>query len=139
MNLLEEALNQFGHKEIPGDKHNHEIVKFFTEIGFDIQNDETAWCSAFVNWVAMKAGLERTKKLNAKSWLGIGDEVKEPMIGDIAIFHRGDPQSWQGHVGIYINKIGYNIYVLSGNQGNRVSIAPYKENRLIGYRRLNKI
>lgn len=139
MNILEEALNQFGHKEIPGDKHNPEIVKFFTEISFDIQNDETAWCSAFVNWCAMKAGLERTKKLNAKSWLGVGNEVKSPMIGDIAIFHRGDPQGWQGHVGIYINKIGNKIYVLSGNQGNQVSIAPYKENRLIGYRRLNKI
>ncbi len=139
MNLIEEALNQFGHKEIAGDKHNPEIVKFFTEIGFDIQNDETAWCSAFVNWIAMKAGLERTKQLNAKSWLDVGDEVKNPLVGDIAIFHRGDPKAWTGHVGIYINKIGSNIYVLSGNQGNQVSIAPYKETRLIGYRRLNKI
>jgi len=139
MNLLEEALSQFGHKEIPGDKHNPEIVKFFTEIGFDIKNDETAWCSAFINWCAMKSGLERTEKLNAKSWLDIGDEVKQPLVGDIAIFHRGDPKGWQGHVGIFVNEINNAIFVLSGNQGNQVSIMPYSKDRLIGYRRLNKV
>jgi len=139
MNILEEALAQFGHKEIAGDEHNPEIVKFFAEIGFNIQDDETAWCSAFVNWVAKKAGFERTKKLNAKSWLKIGEKIKHPLIGDIVIFHRGDPTSWKGHVGIYINIIGNDIYVLSGNQGNKVSIMPYSAGRLLGYRRLKPL
>ena len=140
MNILEEALNQYGYQEIIGQNHNPEIVKYFKDIGFDtIKDDETAWCSAFVNWCAMKAGLERTGKLNAKSWLQIGDEIKNPLIGDIAIFHRGDPKSWTGHVAIYINKIKDKIFVLGGNQKNMVTIAPYPENKLAGYRRLNTI
>ena len=139
MNILEEALNQFGHQEIKGEKHNPEIVKFFAEIGFNIKDDETAWCSAFMNWVAKKAGYKRTKKLNAKSWLEVGEEVTIPQLGDIVIFHRGDPTSWQGHVGIYINEIGNSIYVLGGNQGNKVSITPYPKSRLVGYRRLGLI
>ena len=66
MNLLEIAFNQFGIKEIPGKRHNEIIVKWFKDIGFSgIRNDETAWCSCFINYCALKAGLQRSKKLNA--------------------------------------------------------------------------
>lgn len=139
MNLLEEALAQYGHKEIPGDKHNPEIVKFFTEIGFDIQNDETAWCSAFVNWCAMKAGLERTGTLKAKDWLKVGEKTNIIEGNVVAIFHRGDPKSWKGHVGIPINELGKYVYTMGGNQNNQTGISAYKLERLIEYRRLNKI
>jgi len=140
VNLLEEALSEYGHREIRGERDNPEVVKFFQEIGFSrIDDDETAWCSAYLNWVAMKAGMERTGKLNARSWLYIGLKVEVPQVGDIAIFYRGDPSSWTGHCGIFLNKIGNHIYVLGGNQANRVGINPYHVERLIGYRRLSKV
>ena len=140
MNLLEEALSQYGHKEIPGDKHNPEIVKFFTEIGFDIQNDETAWCAAFMNWCAMKAGLERTFTLKAKDWLEVGEKVQVFNSFDtVAIFHRGNPKSWHGHVGIPINIIGRYLYTMGGNQNNQTGISAYKLDTLIEYRKLRKI
>ena len=56
----------------------------------------------------------------------------------IAIFWRESPESWKGHVGIYINEDDGNIFLLGGNQGpNRsVMIQRYSMDRLLGYRRL---
>lgn len=74
--LLQIALSQYGVAEIPGKNHNPEVLKYFTEIGHSwVKDDETSWCSAFMNWVAMKAGAERSGKLDARSWLAVG-EVK---------------------------------------------------------------
>ena len=51
------ALSQYGIKEIPGINDNPEVLKYFNEIGFDGAKlkDETAWCSAFANWVISKS------------------------------------------------------------------------------------
>ena len=137
--LLEMALSQYGIKEIVGQYHNNEVVKYFTEIGFaQITNDETAWCSAFVNWVCMKAGYEHTKKLNARSWLTIGKETIHPEPGDIVIMSRGTNPSL-GHVGFFINKDQKYIYILGGNQSNQVNITAYNKASLLGYRVLSSL
>ena len=71
--LLEIALSQYGIKEVPGVKNNPEVMKYFHAIGQDwVQGDETAWCSAFVNWCAIQKGLQYSGKLNARSWLNLG-------------------------------------------------------------------
>lgn len=138
MNLLETALSQFGVKEIPGKNHNPVIVQYSHDIGYGgIIDDETAWCSIFMNWCALKAGLERSKKLNARSWLNFGEEIKDAMTGDVVIYWRGEKDGWKGHVGVYISEDETNIYTLGGNQGNMVKIAPYNKARVLGYRRLS--
>jgi len=137
MTILDVALSQFGVVEIPGKGHNKTILKWFKEIKYSgIKNDETAWCSCFINWCALKAGLVRSGYLNARSWLKVGDEIKNPLPGDIAIFWRSSISSWKGHVGIYINTQGNYINVLGGNQNNKVCIKKYPKSRLLGYRRL---
>ena len=135
--ILEIALSQFGIKEIPGKEDNPEVVKYFNEIGFDGAKlkDETAWCSAFANWVCKTAGVAYTKKLNARSWLLVGDEIKEPKMGDVVVLWRESKSSWKGHVGFYISEDDKNIFVLGGNQNNQVNIKPYSKNRLLGFRR----
>jgi len=141
MDILKTALTQYGVTEIKGSKHNPKIVKYSDDIGYkNVINDETAWCSIFVNWCAMKSGLERSGKLNARSWLDVGEEVKEPQPGDIVIFWREDPASWKGHVGIFINYSEDKkfIHCLGGNQNNKVQISPYVKDRLLSFRRLNK-
>ena len=139
--LLEAALTQYGIKEIVGTGHNATIISYFHEIGFEkINEDETPWCSAFVNWCALKAGFERTLKLNARSWLEIGEEINPDFaqLGDVVIFKRGT-SDWKGHVGIYINQDLNSIYVLGGNQGNMVNISPYPKSKLLGVRRLKNV
>jgi uncharacterized protein (TIGR02594 family) len=138
--LLSVALAEYGVKEIVGEKHNPVILKYFEEIGFSwVKDDETSWCSAFVNACAKRAGFEYSGKLDARSWLNVGHDVKDPIPGDIVVFWREDKNSWKGHVGVYINRIGDFIYVLGGNQSNMVNIAPYNVEKLLGYRRLKKI
>lgn len=136
--LLEVALTQYGLKEIVGAAHNPVILGYLDDIGFGfINDDETPWCSTFINWCALKAGLERTGKLNARSWLDIGQTVPndQGQLGDVVIFKRGN-SDWQGHVAIYINETPDYINVLGGNQGNEVCIKPYPKSKLLGIRRL---
>ena len=137
MKALDIALSQYGIKEIVGKNHNKEVLKYFSEIGHAwVTNDETAWCSAFVNWVCKKAGLDYSKKLNARSWLTIGTPVTAPKLGDIVIFWRGSKTSWKGHVAFFIRETPNWIYVLGGNQSNQVKISAYPKYRLLEYRRL---
>ncbi len=138
--LLETALSQYGVKEISGATHNPTIVQYFREIGHSwVKDDETAWCSAFANWVALKAGFQGSGRLDARSWLNIGEKVSEPRMGDIVVFWREKPNSWKGHVGFFI---GYShdrgmIYCLGGNQSNTVCIQPYDASQLLGFQRLH--
>lgn len=109
-----------------------------------INPSTTAWCAAFVNGVLGSQGIEGTGKLNAKSFLHIGESVKyAPQQGDIVVFDRGKPGSWQGHVGFYMGEESRRgkryIKVLGGNQGNKVSIANYNASRLIDIRRVGVI
>jgi len=137
--LIETALSQYGQKEIMGESHNKTIVGYALESGFSwVKDDETPWCSIFMNWVALQAGYERTKKADARSWLKVGQEVQTPELGDVVVFKRGNVE-WMGHVGIYITQQDGFINVLGGNQNNEVRISKYSKADLLGYRRLNKI
>ena len=132
------AFTQYGVKEIAGSRDNPEVVKYFDDLGFDgsVLKDETAWCSAFANWVCKFSALPYTRKLNARSWMEIGNDVVMPEVGDIVVLWRVSKTSWKGHVGFYINHDEDNIYVLGGNQNNKVCIRPYGITRLLTYRRL---
>ena len=143
MRILRKALTQIGVTEIVGKEHNQNIVDYFHYIGHKwVANDETAWCSAFVNWAAKKCNLEHTGKLNARSWLDVGKPVAVPRLGDIVVFWRDSPSSWKGHVGIFIAFSGHGkkyIHVLGGNQSNKVCVAKYDSSKVLGFRRLKRI
>lgn len=135
--LLDTAIKEYGVREIPGDKSNPEINKYFDLIGHTWADDELAWCSAYVNWVCKSQGFEYSGKLNARSWLDIEGHVTSTQVkpGDIVIFWREDIMSWKGHVGFFIKKNKTGVYTLGGNQNNEVNIKPYPEYRILGYRR----
>ncbi|NQY29963.1 MAG: TIGR02594 family protein [Flavobacteriaceae bacterium] len=136
--LLPILFSQLGIKEIPGRKDNPEVLKYFFELGYDGHKlkDETAWCSAFANWVCKTACLDYSKLLNARSWLRIGTPVTIPQLGDVVILWREKRNSWKGHVGFYMNHDEKYIYILGGNQSNKVCIRRYPKGKLLGYRRL---
>lgn len=139
--LIEQALYEYGVKEIVGAKHNPRIIQYFTDLGFKNTsiNDETAWCSAYVNWVAKQLGYEHSKQLTARSWLKVGTSVKTAKPGDIVVFWRESPNSWKGHVGFFIKATKRFVYVLGGNQNNSVCIKAYPKTRVLDYRRLNLV
>lgn len=138
MRPFELALSVYGLKEIHGEVDNPVIVGMFEYIGASwVKDDETAWCSAFVNYCAKKCGYEHSGKLNARSWLNTGQLVETPLLGDVVVLWRQSPASWKGHVGFYINHDEHYIYILGGNQSNEVNITPFDKGRLLQYRRLN--
>ena len=142
MTPYEIAHDEYGVKEISGRQDNPQVLKYFDDIGFDGSElkDETAWCSAFVNWCCIKTGYRRSGALNARSWLNVGCEVAtdEQQKGDIVIFWRESPDSWKGHVAFYVTKRSGWVYVLGGNQGNQVKISAYPESRVLQYRQLQR-
>lgn len=104
--------------------------------GVKLDPTQTAWCAAWLNAVFQSQGIQGTGKLNARSFLDFGEEVKTPSVGDVVVFSRGDPSGWQGHVGLFAGfDSNGNIKVLGGNQGGRVSVQSYSKDRLLGYRR----
>lgn len=124
--------------EWKGSDHNPVVVGFFADVGHSwVQDDETAWCAAFVGSVLEKCGIRSTRKLNARSYLDFGTPInlEDAREGDIVIFSRGDPNGWQGHVAFYVSHGTQYINVLGGNQSNQVNIKPYSRSRLLDVRR----
>jgi uncharacterized protein (TIGR02594 family) len=115
-----------------------------------VEDDETPWCSAYVNYVCWLLRLPRSKSLAARSWLAVGEvlhDVTEARVGfDVVIFSRGSGNQpgpgvlrAPGHVGFFggYDQSGLGqVWCLGGNQGDSVSIAPYHLQRVLGFRRL---
>lgn len=140
--LLVKALEVYGLSEIRGDLSEGLILEMFDVSGHGwVKDDSVAWCSAFMNWVAHFTGFEKTKKLNARSWLNVGKLVKprNEQIADVLVLWRVSQTDWRGHVGLYIGQNDTHYYVLGGNQQNQVKISQYPKNRLLGIRRLQKV
>ena len=135
--VYQSALGYKDLKEYPGSQHNPEIIKFFADSGHNwVQDDETAWCAAFVGSVLAQCGISGTNKLNARSYLKWGNsvDINNAKQGDVVVFWRGSKDSWKGHVAFYSEHDANNVYVLGGNQGNAVSIQSYPLSRLLDVR-----
>lgn len=137
--LYKIAEAHIGLMEWPGAKHNPEIVKMYEASGHGwVKDDETPWCAAFVGSCLAQAGMKGTGKLDARSYLKWGEEVAldDAEFGDIVVLWRGSRDSWKGHVGFYAGiDVNGNILLVGGNQGNAVSKAGFKRDRLLGVRR----
>lgn len=135
MNLLSTANKYIGTKEVAGSVHNPAIVKMYSEVGFPgVKDDETAWCAAFVGFILKKAGMPYMKSLSARSYLKYGKKLTEPKEGAIAVFWRGKPDGWQGHVGFVTKWDHKYIWVLGGNQNNEVNETKMERSKLLGLR-----
>lgn len=138
--LLNALLRNYGLSEVPGLASNPEIIKMFHETEHaDIVSDETAWCSACLIYYCKSLNYEHPKDLLARSWLKIGTKVFKPRLGDIAVLWRDSPTSYKGHVCLYISCTKELVYVLGGNQSNKINISAYGVDRVLGYRRLVKL
>lgn len=141
LELFSHAMDYYGIEEVPGEKNNPKILEFFKATGHMwVQSDETAWCSAFVNYLAKMNGYEYSGELDARSWLRVGEDItRTPTVGDIVVLWREHISSWKGHVGLFVRQSENAIYVLGGNQSNQVKISPYPIDQLLSYRMLRKI
>jgi uncharacterized protein (TIGR02594 family) len=138
-NVYTEAQKHNGLKEIPGAKHNPQIVQWFADVGHAwVQDDETAWSAAFVGAMLVASGLPSTKALNARSYMTWGEEValEDAKRGDVVVLWRESRTSWKGHVALFHSLEGGLVKLLGGNQRNAVSIAPYEASKVLSVRRM---
>lgn len=98
-----------------------------------IDDSKTAWCSCYVNKKIQDAGGHGTRSAGARSWLGWGKELKEPEVGCIVIFKRGNSK-WQGHVSFVYEIHPTFIRCVGGNQSNDVCLSDYRKSMVLGYR-----
>lgn len=132
---LKLARVELGVKEAPGAANNPTVLAYYRDAGHpEINADSVAWCAAFCGAMLERAGTSSSKMLNARSYLNWGKEVTKPYPGCVAVFSRGDPRSWEGHVGFFLREVDGHVEILAGNQGDAVSIGREPKSRLLGYR-----
>mgnify|MGYP001155596621 CR=1 FL=1 len=137
--LLALAFKELGVSEVAGPEHEARILQYAQESGFEtINDDETPWCSIFINYCCKQLDLELTGKANARSWIHVGRKRNNPQPGDVVVFWRESITSWKGHVAIFLgfSKNGKKVFCLGGNQGNSVSVAAYDAAKVLGFRQL---
>lgn len=109
-------------------------------------DDSVPWCSGAMNYWAWLLRLPRSKSLRARSWLNVGVAVDRDQARrgfDVVILQRGTGRQpgpevidAPGHVGLYSGHDDKRIYLLGGNQGDKVCVAGYPIDRVLGVRRL---
>jgi uncharacterized protein (TIGR02594 family) len=134
---LQFAFNQLSQKEIAGEKHNQNILRYISSIESNIPpsalTDEIPWVSSFVNWAIERARIVGTNHGDARSWLAWGRGINKPKPGAIAIF-KMDNHPEEGYVGFFLSETPHYIIVLGGDFGNAVRIISMKKSNLLGYR-----
>lgn len=139
------ARGELGTHEIRGARDNARVVEYHQTTTLRARDDETAWCSSFVNWSMAQAGIRGTDSAAARSWLNWGQAVPinadSVRPGDVIVFPRGNNPA-QGHVAIVSEVLdGGRVRVVGGNQsvrGENVEGVTYADRRLsdaIGLRR----
>ena len=131
------ALSFYGETPIAGPQSNGQIQQFLAAAGLPADSaDEVPWCSAFLVYIFQQCGKPVAANAAAISWLNVGKETTDPVMGDIVVFAWPPEAITHHHVGIFIREIANDVYVLAGNQDNTVDIALWKKADVISYRRV---
>lgn len=136
-----------GLAETPGAVHNPAVLAMLQLVDHSVHDDETPWCSAFVNYCAWLLDVPRSKSLAARSWLRIGNPISlnQARPGfDVVVLKRGDnapgPDVLEapGHVGFFAGLLHTpdRVVVYGGNQGDKVCSLTFPTERVLGVRRL---
>ena len=121
------ARQEIGVKEIRGKVHNKRVIEYHSTTG-KATNDETAWCSSFVNWSLKQVGIKGTNSAQAISWqiMHWGVALSTPVYGCIGV--RRKPNGINGHVAFIVGKTkDGNLIALGGNQGDEVTLQEFEK------------
>lgn len=126
------ARRHLGLAETPGRETTPVIRRWLISLNAWWTDDETPWCGTYCAAVMREAGLMVPKHwYRARAWLDWGLPLDAPVPGCLVIYAR----SGGGHVGFIVGRDQLDrLLTLGGNQGNRVSIAPFARERVLGYR-----
>lgn len=135
-NWMELARADLGISEIAGKKDNPLIMQWYVDVGHpEVEHDETPNCAAFVGSKLKRAGMAYLETLTARDYLKYGTSVDDPKPGDLVIFWRDSPSSWEGHVAFVDSVTAKMVRALGANQGNKVSVENRSRSQVLGFRR----
>ena len=120
------ARQEIGVKEIRGKVHNKRVIEYHSTTG-KAPNDETAWCSSFVNWSLKQVGIKGTNSAQAISWqiMHWGVALSTPVYGCIGV-RRNHPNGKKGHVAFIVGKTkDGSLIALGGNQSDEVTLQEF--------------
>jgi uncharacterized protein (TIGR02594 family) len=133
---LETAKSEIGLKEIPGRRHNKEIMSWSKEglpkwIADFYTKDEIPWCGLWIAHLMVENNIKVNIKnpLSARAWNKFGVKCS-PQLGAIMVFSR----KGGGHVGLYISEDSKYYHILGGNQSNMVNVTKIAKSRFLGAR-----
>ena len=131
---MEIAEGELGQCEVPGAGDNPRIREYHASASDGAEMpDATPWCASFAGWVLQTAGIEGSGSRMARSYLKWGSRLDMPREGCIVVLRRGsDPNA--GHVGFFHSRKNGRVFLLGGNQGDKVSIQGFPEDQVLGYR-----
>jgi uncharacterized protein (TIGR02594 family) len=136
-NWLTIARGEIGQADYPIGHNNPRIFEYLKAVILPVNtnlSDEINWCSAFVNYCLLSAGIQGTHSPAARSFLNWGKPLTAPQVGCITVLKRGG-SSWMGHVAMFLGKApSGSLVLLGGNQGQRVCIENFLSENLLGYR-----
>jgi uncharacterized protein (TIGR02594 family) len=129
---IAEGRKFIGLREIPGPKHEPEILQMWRDIKRSgIKDDETPWCAAYAGAMLERVGIRSTRFEGARSYLEWGEKLEQPIYGCVVVFTR----TGGGHVGFVVGKTeSGSLLVLGGNQSDAVNIKAFSTDRVTGYR-----
>ena len=121
------ARGELGQSEISGSgpaNNNDRISDYHGTTTLGRHEDETPWCSSYVNWVMEQAGIPGTDNALARSWADWGVE-SDYQPGAVVTFD-GNQDGVIDHVGLFAGFAeNGNLLILGGNQSNEVNIAQF--------------
>jgi len=134
---MQVALSYLGTKEAPGSANNPLVVDMFKLAEHpQITADSVPWCAAFIAACLKKAGtpneVARSLRLWAAAYAQIGSPlpIQKPVWGSIGVKTRHGG----GHVGFVVAANKDRIWLLGGNQGDKVSIASFPREAFTAFR-----
>jgi len=119
------AADELDEGEVDGNNRGASIRKYFQAV--DPSLYPAPWCAAFVSWCIAQAyarvyrsrppfQLSTSAKKLFRAACRAGARVETPEVGDLVCWHRGDPSSWKGHIGIVVAVTNRgSIYWVDGN------------------------
>lgn len=148
---LDIARREIGHGEEGGNNSGQWVAKYHRIEDDGNDDDDGAWCASFVSYCfeegAKALGIQMpfarsggAKKLFSNIGTA-GEFVDDPKPGDVVCWDRGDPGSWQGHIGIVESVSDGILHTIEGNVGaypskvKRLSHDLSSQTRLEGFAR----
>jgi uncharacterized protein (TIGR02594 family) len=124
--FIQIAQMEMGVKEIKGPDANPRVMEYLNSTTIRATDDVTPWCSGFVNWVVIQAGMAGTDSAASASWRKWGQVITKPEYGCIMGYTRPDGS---GHVGFYVGEDESTYSVLGGNQADMVKVSRFSKEK----------